>query len=135
MPVSDADARPITKRLFAPKRGPAIVIATAALLGAVGGLPLLMNEHVIGLFGVVLGALCGGLVYRIASATLPIDPTARSRRYKFAMFSLATLPAVAVIGTGMQGQGLQMTIGAFVIGSAIAIGILVSGDRRAQNVR
>lgn len=129
--TSSADVRPMATRVFAPNRGPAIVIAVSALLGALAGLPLLMHDQLIGFFGIFPGALFGGIAYRIASASLAIDPTARTRRYKYAVISFATLPAMSALGTGMRGQGFHMTIGAALIGFAIALGILVSGDRRA----
>ena len=121
--------------MFAPKRGPAIVIASAAFLGGIAGLPFLVNENPIGLLGVLLGAVVGGVAFRVASRSLAIDPTARMRRYKFAFVSVVTLPTISAIGTGLQGQGLQMTIGALLIGTAFALGILVSGDRRAKVMR
>ena len=119
-------------RVFAPKRGPAIVIAVSALIGAVAGLPLLINDQLIGFFTVFPGAVVGGIVFRIASSSLPIDPAAKLRRYKYAAISFITLPLLSLLGTEMQGQGFHMTIGGAMIGLAIALGILVSGDRRAK---
>ena len=119
-------------RFFAPKRGPAIVIVACSLFGAVAGLPLLINDQLIGLFTVFPGAVLGGILFRIASSSLPVDPTAKSRRYKYAAITFITLPLLSLLGTGMQGQGFHMTIGGALIGFAIALGILVSGDRRAK---
>ncbi|PAY15318.1 hypothetical protein CKO51_32435 [Rhodopirellula sp. SM50] len=134
-PVSDADARPMSSRLFAPKRGPAIVIVSSALLGALAGIPLLMLGQLAGFFGVFPGALFGGFAYLFASSSLPIDPTARARRYKYSAIACGALPALSALGTGMRGQGFHMTIGAALIGFAIALGILISGDRRAAPMR
>ena len=108
------------------------MIASAALLGGIAGLPLLVNENPIGLLGALLGAVVGGAAFRVASRSLAIDPTARMRRYKFAFASAVTLPAISAIGTGLQSQGLHMAIGVLLIGTAFAPGILVSGDRRAK---
>ncbi|WP_345687704.1 hypothetical protein [Novipirellula caenicola] len=110
------------------------MIAASALLGALAGLPLLMLDQLIGFFGVFPGALLGGFAYRFASSSLPIDPTAHVRRYKYAAISFATLPIISAFGTGMRGQGFHMTIGAALIGFAIALGILISGDRRAARM-
>jgi hypothetical protein len=111
--------------------GPAIPIALGTFAGGLVGLALLVQEHVIGFIAFVLGSVAGGLYYRNRSRQWPIDPTAKRRRYTYAMLSVILLPSFTAIATGMRGQGLVMTILAALLAASIAAGILVSGDRRA----
>ena len=113
------------------------MIALGALAGPFVGLLLLGADRKLGtfgffpiaVFGFIPGAIFGGLIYRRASSSLPIDPNARSRRYKYAAFALIALPALAISVAGVQGQ--ELLVGSVsLIGLAFAIGILVSGDRR-----
>lgn len=80
----------------------------------------------------LLATFLGGVVFRVASSSLPIDPTARIRRYMYAAIAFVTLPLLSLFGTGMQGQEFHFTVGAALFGLVIALGILVSGDRRAN---
>lgn len=52
----------------------------------------------------------------------------------YAAIAFTSLPTLVGVTTGMRAQGLTMTIGAAMIGAAIALGILVSGDRRPNRV-
>lgn len=110
--------------------GPAIYIAVFALLGAVAALPLLAGHGAVGFWTVVPGALFGGLVYRIRSRTWPIDPNARARRFGYALAVIVVLPGLIGAVAGLRAQGLGMTLLGLVIGAALAVGILISGDRR-----
>lgn len=133
-PLEDPESSdtPQPRGILNPKRGPAVSICLGALLGLFAGVPLLFARLPIGFLGFMPGAILGGLMYRYASRHLPVDPQAHSRRWLFAGISLFILPITAGILTGMRGQGLHMTIGALLIGLAIAVGILVSGDRRPK---
>ena len=113
------------------------MIALGALAGPFVGLLLLGSEprifgsFPVGMFGVVPGAVLGGLIYRVSSSSLPIDPNARARRYKYAAFALVALPALTAILIGIHGQELLVG-GVSLIGAAFATGILISGNRRAK---
>ncbi len=126
----EASAAIVSSQLAAPQRGPALLIASGALLGLLAGLLLVMLRLPFGFLGFMPGAVIGGLYYRLASAPLPIDPGARRRRYTYAVVALCTLPVLAGALFGLRAQGMTMTIGALLIGAAFAMGILISGDRR-----
>ena len=81
---------------------------------------------------VIPGAVLGGLAYRSDSKrrNMPVDATATGRRYTYAVLALLVPTAITALGTGMRAQGVPMTLLAFLIGGAVALGILVSGDRR-----
>lgn len=131
--IHEAASAPIaSSHLPAPQRGPALLIASGALLGLLGGLLLVMFRLPFGFLGFMPGAVMGGLYYRLASAPLPIDPDARRRRYTYAVVALCALPVLAGALFGLRAQGLTMTTGAFLIGIAFAMGILISGDRRPR---
>ena len=122
----------LTKRVR--RRGPAIPIAVGTTIGGVLGLPLLIHKNAFGLVGMFLGSALGGLYFRFRSSNWPTDPTARRRRYGYAMLTTLLFPTVPAISTGMRGQGLAMTVLALLIGLSIATGILLSGDRRSGDV-
>ena len=113
------------------RHGPAIPIVVCTLIGGLCGLPLLVRENAIGFLTVLPGAIAGGIYYRLLSSKWPIDPTAKHRRYTYAVISTLTLPLLTAFATGMRGQGFTMTIVALLLGASIGIGILLSGDRRA----
>jgi len=104
------------------------------LVGGLSGVPLLIDENAIGFLGVLPGAILGGLYFRVRSSAWPVDPTARKRRYAYAVLGALLFPAVVAIVTGMRGQGITMAILALFMGLSIAAGILASGDRRSGDV-
>lgn len=114
--------------------GPAVPIAVGTLVGGLFGVPLLTHENEFGFLGVLPGAILGELYFRVRSSNRPLDPTARKRRYGYAILTTLLFPAVAAVMTGMRGQGLEMTVLALLIGLSIAAGILISGDRRSGGV-
>jgi hypothetical protein len=126
--------KPLTLRSRDGRKGPAMLIAIGAFLGGIAGAPLLMNENILGFFGVLPGSLLAGIAYRLRSANWPVDPTACYRRYRYATLAVVPVPLLTAMVTGMRAQGLGITILAFVIGMSVALGILVSGDRRSGTV-
>jgi hypothetical protein len=110
--------------------GPAVYIVLFAVIGAVPGIPLLANDNAFGLLGVILGAVLGGVVYRLRSRNWPIDPTARARRHNYALAAAIFLPILIDLASDMNMQGLAWALLSVLVGAAVAVGILVSGDRR-----
>lgn len=130
-PKSATKASTVNRKAgFGRRSGPAMYIAFFALIGGAAGIPLLASERAIGLVTVVPGALFGGLVYRIRSRNWPIDPTARARRFGYALAVTVVPPGLIGAVVGLRAQGLGMTLVGLVIGAALAAGILISGDRR-----
>ena len=112
-----------------PRDGTAIYIALFTLIGTFPGLPLLANDNALGLLGVGLGAMLGGVVYRIRSRTWPIDPTARARRQNYALAAAIVLPILMGLVASMNMQGLAWAFLSILVGAAVAGGILV--ERRS----
>ena len=83
-----------------------------------------------GLFGLPIGSFMGGLIYRFAMRSHPIHSALRGHRLKYALISTVSLPLMFAGTTGLRAQGLAMAVLGLFIGGSIALGILVSGDRR-----
>jgi hypothetical protein len=115
---------------FETTKGPALAIVIGAFVGALVTLPFLFNDNPIGLMGCLPGALFGGLYYRCRSSQCELHATSASKRYAYSILLTIAFPVLAAFGTGLLGQGLHMTILAAYIGFSLALGVLVSGDRR-----
>lgn len=114
--------------------GPAFYIAGGCFLGillAVGVVNLAHHQDL--RFPVILICLCGmpigGLIYRIRSRDWPSDHSARNRTIRYSLYSLA-LPMCVGMLTGMQGQGLAMTLLGGLIAASFVVGVLLAGARR-----
>ena len=130
---------------LAPTSGPALVVGGGYLLGAVAAIPLVITEQMIGYFGMVPGAIVGGLAYRVSSAAFQIDPSMRVRRRLYACLAATTIVtgvfsfmAITRFVPALGGQALGVSAGGFVIGlylsiliGPFAVGMVLSGDRRA----
>ena len=84
-----------------------------------------------GFLGSMPGAIAGAIYYRFRSSKWPINPTAKRRRYTYALIATLALPLITASVTGMRAQGFTMTILALWVGASVGIGILLSGDRRS----
>jgi hypothetical protein len=131
LPPSSADTcAPSRRPRQARRNGPACYIVLFAFIGGIAGMPFLAQKNAIGFLGVVIGALLGGFVYRMGLLAWPIDPTAKKRRFGYALAVVVLLPGLIGSVAGLQAQGLGMTLIGLIVGLALAGGILVSGDRR-----
>ena len=110
--------------------GPAIPIALGAALGSACATILFMRENPWGLIAIPIGAVAGGLRFRMCSHRWPIDTTAKRRRHKYALLSVVVFPMLIAFAVGLRAQGLQMTLLVFLIGVSIAVGMFAAGDRR-----
>ncbi len=114
-----------------PRRGPTMTIAIGALIGLmIGFVVFLKLLFPPGFLGFIPGAALGGLFYRFASASLPVDPKARRGRYTCAVVTVFLVPAIVGVLTYKYEEGVSITILTILLGIAFATGIVVAGDRR-----
>lgn len=113
------------------QNGPAIYIAMFTFAGGIVGLPFSVYKiGVAALAFIFFGAILGGLIYRMRSRWWPIDPTAKARRYGYAIAVALILPTAVGVFSGTAGQGMAMILLGLCVGASLAAGILISGDRR-----
>src|SRR5262249_1944930 len=112
------------------RSGPAFYIALGAFAGGLAGTPLLSEYALLGYLTVIPGAIAGALVFRGRSRKWPVDPTVNRRRIGYAALVTVLIPSFMLLMIGLQGQGTAITLLGFIVGLALGLGILVSGDRR-----
>lgn len=112
------------------KFGPTISICWGMLVGGILGVPFLRKENPIGFLSVTLGSLLGGLIYRYLAKDMPLDPTARKRRYLDAIIVAVLIHILTAMFTGLDNGEKIWIIQTVLLGVSVAVGILVSGDRR-----
>lgn len=111
--------------------GPTIPVCVGTLLGGLSLAPIFREYGLISYVFVFSVSLLSGLIYRFLTLDFPIDPTARKSRYFNAMLLTFLLPILTAMFTGMDnGEAIFITQRVLLLGVSIAVGILVSGDRR-----
>jgi hypothetical protein len=110
-----------------PYFGPALPIVLGVLTGGLLGLPLLIMRNLLGFAVILPGGMLGGLYFRWRSWNWPVSPTARYKRFVYATLIAAVPLTCSLLSSGEPGPRVLVAD----LGLSIAMGILVSGDRRS----
>jgi hypothetical protein len=91
------------------------------------GFPSLFFRNLIGFAFILGGGLLGGLYFRWRASSWPVAPSIRYKRFTFATLA-AGIPAAFAMLPMERGPRVLFA----VVGLSLSLGILVSGDRRAD---
>lgn len=114
------------------RRGPALYIIFAGLVGGIGSVPFLAVQSPLALLAPLVGCVAGGLLFRSVSQDWPHDPSVRPRQILFSFLALTVLPAALVIAAGIEAHRLPFAVIGLSVGGAVAAGIMISGTRRLR---
>lgn len=123
------------------RRGPLLYFAVSGIIAAILAIPLIVprslavkdDPNPIGYLLILISFPVGGSIYRIRSRKWPIDSFVRNRQIT-ACGATLLLPLAVAIQTGMQGQGLAMTVLSGIVSLVLMSGILISGQRRCRTL-
>jgi hypothetical protein len=140
-PPTVSDQQVPSETMSTKHRGPLLYFAISGIFGAALAIPLLTprslavedDPNPIGYLLILISFPVGGLAYRLRSRRWAIDETVRPRQRR-ACWATLLLPLTAAIFTGMRAQGLHITILCLIVSLTLIAGILVSGQRRGQNM-